>query len=452
MKDGFTDIQLLKRYTTLGMGPSQGRHSAVNGVRIAARATGRNEAAVGTTTNRPPYRSEKLGLLAGQSFEPVRHTPMQRRHVEAGARMMPAGLWLRPAHYGRNDDAEAAIAAEVKAVREGVGLIDVSTLGGLEVRGPDAAEFVDRMYTWAYAKQKIGRCRYLLMTDETGVVVDDGVAVRLHEEHFYLTATTGGVDGVYREMLRQNASWRLAVDVANVTAAYAAVNLAGPKSRAVLTTLVDDVDPSGAAFPYMEAREGRVAGIPARLMRVGFVGELGYEIHVPASQGEALWDALTKAGRDHGIRPFGVEAQRVLRLEKGHVIVGQDTDGLTTPHEAAMEWALAKKKPFYVGKKAVDIQGGRPQYRRLVGFTLKDPEAPCPKECHLVVENGRITGRVTSAVRSPTLGRVIGLAYVPPDKAGIGSAFHIKIEGGRMIEAETAPTPFHDPDNRRQEV
>ncbi|MCB1882903.1 MAG: (2Fe-2S)-binding protein [Geminicoccaceae bacterium] len=452
LKDGFTDIQLLKRYTTLGMGPSQGRHSAVNGVRIAARATGRGEASVGSTTNRPPYRSEKLGLLAGQSFEPVRHTAMHRRHVEAGARMMPAGLWLRPAHYGRNGDAEAAIAAEVKAVREGVGLIDVSTLGGLEVRGPDAAEFVDRMYTWAYAKQKVGRCRYLLMTDEAGVVIDDGVAVRLHEEHYYLTATTGGVDGVYREMLRENASWGLAVDIANVTAAYAAVNLAGPKSREVLATLVNDIDLSNVAFPYMEAREGHVAGIPARLMRVGFVGELGYEIHVPSLQGEALWDAIAEAGRGHGIRPFGVEAQRVLRLEKGHIIVGQDTDGLTTPHEAAMGWALAKKKPFYVGKKAVDIQGAKPQERRLVGFTLKDQDAPCPKECHLVIEGDRIAGRVTSAVRSPNLGRVVGLAYVPPEKAEAGSDFQIRIEGGRMVEAETVPIPFYDPDNRRQEV
>ncbi len=450
LKDGFTDVQLLKRYTTLGMGPSQGRHSWVNGVRITARATGRSEAAVGTTTNRPPYRSEKLGLLAGQSFEPVRHTAMHRRHVEAGAKMMPAGLWLRPAHYGRDGDAEAAVAAEVEAVRGGVGLIDVSTLGGLEVRGPDAAALVDRMYTWAYAKQKVGRCRYLLMTDEAGVVVDDGVAVRLHEEHYYLTATTGGVDAVYREMLRQNALWGLAVDVANVTAAYAAVNIAGPKSRSVLAPLTGNVDLAGGTFGYMEAREGHVAGIPARLMRVGFVGELGFEIHVPAAQGEALWDALIEAGKDHGIKPFGVEAQRVLRLEKGHVIVGQDTDGLTTPHEAAMEWALAKKKPFYVGKRAVDIQGNRPQQRRLVGFALKDPKALCPKECHLVVEDGRIAGRVTSAVRSPNLGKVIGLAYVPPEKAEIGSVFQIRVEDGRMIEAETVPIPFYDPDNRRQ--
>ena len=197
------------------------------------------------------------------------------------------------------------------------------------------------------------------MCDRTGAIIDDGVACRLAQDHFYVTATTGGVDSVYREMLWHNAQWRLDVDIANVTAAWCGVNIAGPRARAVLEGLAEGVDLSAASFPYLGVRTGRVAGIPARLLRVGFVGELGYEIHVPASCGEALWDALIEAGAAHGIRPFGVEAQRLLRLEKGHIIVGQDTDGLTTPDEAGMAWAVSRAMPFFVGGRATEIQARR---------------------------------------------------------------------------------------------
>jgi sarcosine oxidase subunit alpha len=452
VRDGYDDIQLVKRYSTAGFGPSQGRHTNLNTIRIVARETGKSIEKVGTTTFRPPLVPEKFAHLAGRGFEPTRLTAMHHRHIEAGARMMPAGLWLRPAYYGPKGGSEQAIAAEVQAVREGVGLIDVSTLGGLDIRGPDAAIFIDRMYTWAYTKQPVGRARYVLMTDQTGVVMDDGVACRLHERHFYVTATTGAVDQVYRQMGWWNQQWKLDVDIANVTAAYAGVNIAGPKARAVLSSLPTDIDLSAAGFPYMGVRQGTVAGIPVRVLRVGFVGELGYEIHCPSGMGEALWDILTEAGKSFGIRPFGVEAQRVLRLEKGHVIIGQDTDGLTNPAEAGMEWALAKTKPFYVGKRAVDMQIAKGLTRRLVGFTLIDPDVPCPKENHLVIGGGDIIGRVTSAVRSPSLGKVVGLAYLPPAMGAHGTTFSIRIDGGRMIEAKVAPIPFYDPDNKRQEL
>ncbi|MDQ0395438.1 2Fe-2S iron-sulfur cluster-binding protein [Labrys monachus] len=452
VKDGYDDIQLVKRYSTAGLGPSQGRHANLNTIRLVAEATGKTPAAVGTTTFRPPLVPEKFAHLAGRSFEPVRHTAMHQRHLELGARMMAAGLWMRPAYYGAKAEAAAAITAEVKAVRENVGMIDVSTLGGIEIRGPDAAEFVDRIYTWAYAKQPVGRARYALATDQSGVVFDDGVACRFHERHFYVTATTGAVDQMYRQMGWWNTQWRLDVDVANVTAAYAGVNIAGPKARAVLATLPTDIDLSAEAFPYMAVRAGLLGGIPVRILRVGFVGELGYEIHCPSGQGEALWDMLHEAGKPFGMKPFGVEAQRVLRLEKGHIIVGQDTDGLTNPAEAGMEWALARKKPFYVGKRAVDMQIAKGVTRRLVGFALADPAAPAPKECHLVIRDGQIAGRVTSAVLSPSLGKVVGLAYLPPDLAEAGSGFSIRIEGGRMIEATVVPTPFYDPENKRQDL
>lgn len=448
--DGYDDIELLKRYSTVGMGPSQGRHSAVATVRILARECGRDLGDLSVSTQRPPFRPVKFGVLAGRAFEPERLTAMHWRHLEAGATMMPVGLWYRPAYYG--PDRAAAIRGEVLAVRNNVGIVDVSTLGGIDVRGADAAEFMNRLYTFSYTKQPVGRSRYVLMTDQSGAIVDDGVACRLHEEHFYVTATTSGVDAVFRLMLLCNAEWRLDVDVANVTAAYAGVNVAGPRSREVLRKLCGDVDLSSAGFPYLGVRTGSVCGIPARLLRVGFVGELGYELHVPASQGEALWDALLEAGAPDGIRPFGIEAQRVLRLEKGHIIIGQDTDGLTHPIEVDMAWALSRNKPYFVGGRAIQIQERAGLTRRLVGFTIDDPAAPVPQECHLTLRSGDIVGRVTSAARSPSLDRVIGLAYVAPEQAGEGTLFDIKVDAGRIVPGRVVPLPFYDPGNKRQEL
>ena len=341
---------------------------------------------------------------------------------------------------------------EARAVRNHLGMIDVSTLGGLEVRGPDAAEFLNRMYTWAYAKQQIGRARYLLMTNDAGTVIDDGVACRFAEDHYYVTATTGGVDRVYQTMLWWNAQWRLDVDVANVTAAYAGVNIAGPASRDMLQPLTDDVDLSAEAFPYMGLREGSVAGIPARLIRVGFVGELGYEIHVPAGYGEALWDRLMEAGQAHDLKPFGVEAQRILRLEKGHIIIGQDTDAMTTPDEIDMTWAIGKKKPFFVGRRSIELRRRQPVDRKLVGFTIEDPGASAPGESNLVVRDGDMTGFVTSVVRSPTLEKVIGMAYAAPDQSEPGSVIAILLASGETVEARVCAPHFYDPENKRQEM
>lgn len=449
--DGYDDVELVKRYSTVVMGPSQGRHSALSNLRLTCKASGRPIGGTTITTQRPPFQPEHIANLGGRAFQPTRLTAMHHRHVEAGAQMMPAGIWLRPAYYGSPEGRKRAIEAEAMNVRENVGLVDVSTLGKLEVRGPDAAELMNRMYTFAYAKQPVGRSRYVLMTDSTGAIVDDGVACRVNEEHFYVTATTSGVDGVYRAMLKANAEWRLNVDVANVTAAFCGVNLAGPKSREVLARLTDDIDVSKEGFPYMGVRDGHVAGIPARLLRVGFVGELGYEIHVPASQGEALWDALMKAGQPYGIKPFGVEAQRLLRLEKGHIIVGQDTDGLTFPQEADMGWAIAAKKPYFVGKRAIGAQAARPLTRRLVGFTLAEGTM-LPEECNIVVRGQDIVGRVTSVSHSRACGGVVGLAYVAPDQAEADRSFDIKLSSGQLIQARVVPVPFYDPENKRQEM
>jgi len=447
--EGFRDVELIKRYTTAGMGPSQGKLTALNLARLAARLRGEAVAAVGVTTMRPPYRPEPLGQLAGPGFHPTRRGVLHDRHLEAGAQMLLAGAWLRPAWYGAAADREACIAAEAGRVRAGVGLIDVSTLGGLEVRGPDAAALLERLYTGRFRRQPVGRIRYALMCDRTGTIVDDGVACRLADDHFYLTATTGAVDGVYREMLRWNAEWQLRVDVANVTAAYAGISVAGPRAREVLAALPGDVDLSADGFPYLHLRQGRIAGVPCRLLRVGFVGELCYELHLPASQAEAVWDALLAAGGGAGIAPVGIDAQRLLRLEKGHILIGQDTDGLSHPLEAGLGWAIGRDKRYFVGQRAIAIQAGHGIERRLVGFTLP-ADAPLPAECHLVVRDGAIAGRVTSVARSPLLGHTIGLAYVAPDQAEPDSRFEIKLGDGRMVGATVAPLPFFDPDNARQ--
>lgn len=450
-RHGYRDVQLVKRFSTVGMGPSQGRHSALPTARLVARATGRSVGETGVTTARPPFVAEKLAHVAGRGFDPYRQTAMHQRHLELGAKMMPAGIWQRPAYYGKPEAREACMQAEARHVREKVGLIDVSTLGGLDVRGPDAAELLERLYTFAFAKQPVGRSRYALMTNEHGVVIDDGVCARLADRHFYVTATTSGVDRIYQQMLKWNAQWRLDVDITNVTAALAAVNLAGPDARKVLEKLCADVELSAAGFPYLGVRQGTVAGIPARLLRVGFVGELGYEIHVPARYGEALWDALMEAGKAFDLRPFGVESQRLLRLEKGHVIIGQDTDGMTSPAEIDMGWAIARGKPFFVGKRSVQILEAQPPIRKLVGFTLPQGSRQ-PLEGHLVLKGPDISGNVTSCEYSQSLGRIIGLAYCAPDQATPGQHIPIRVEGGEVVQATVAKLPFHDPDNQRQEL
>ncbi|MDZ3990995.1 2Fe-2S iron-sulfur cluster-binding protein [Pseudomonas sp. Teo4] len=450
-RSGYRDVQLVKRFSTVGMGPSQGRHSALPTARLVAQATGRSISETGVTTARPPFQAEKLAHVAGRAFDPYRQTPMHRRHLEAGAKMMPAGIWQRPAYYGKPEQREHCMQAEARHVREKVGLIDVSTLGGLDVRGPDAAELLERLYTFGFAKLPVGRTRYALMTNEHGVVIDDGVCARLADQHFYVTATTSGVDRIYQQMLKWNAQWRLDVDITNVTAALAAVNLAGPLSRQVLAKVCDDVELSAEAFPYLGVRLGTVAGIPARILRVGFVGELGYEVHVPARHAERLWDALMQAGAGLGIRPFGVETQRLLRLEKGHVIISQDTDGMTHPAEIDMQWAIGRKKPFFVGKRSIEILEAQPLKRKLVGFTLPQG-SPQPLEGHLVLDGPDISGNVTSCEYSQTLGQIIGLAYAGAHQATPGMHIPIRVEGGVMVNAQVVQLPFFDPDNQRQEL
>jgi sarcosine oxidase subunit alpha len=449
VQEGFDNIELLKRYSTVGMGPSQGKHSNMNAIRILARILGRAPGAVGTTTARPFYHPVAMSHLAGRGFHAHRETPLHGRHTKLGAVFMQAGVWLRPEYYAvTGRDKTEAVGEEVQAVREAVGMIDVGTLGKIEVFGADAAEFLERVYTGRYANMKPGSTRYALMLDEAGVIIDDGVIARLADEHFYFTTTTTGSAAVYRELTRLNTLWRMQVGIVNVTGHLAAFNLAGPRSRELLAPLTE-IDLAAAAFPYLGVRLGDIAGVAARAMRVGFVGELGYEIHVPADSAGHVWDALMTAGAPLGIRAFGVEAQRQLRLEKGHIIIAQDTDGLTTPFAAGMEWALKMDKLFFIGQRSLGIVGQKPIKQKLVGFVLNADDAP-PKESHLVIRDNDMAGRVTSIGWSAALNRYVGLAFVAADATAPGTRFSIRAEGGRMVEAEVVATPFYDAAGARQ--
>jgi sarcosine oxidase, subunit alpha len=435
IREGFDSIELAKRYTTMTMGPCQGRLCHLPSIRLYAGSTGSDEASIGTTTARPPWAPVELGLLAGRRHGPVRRTSIHFRHEEAGAEMMWAGPWKRPHSYG-------AAAAEVQAVHESVGVIDVSTLGKLLVEGPDAAAFLERLYPNRFADLRIGRIRYGVLTTDGGRIMDDGTVARLAEELFYVTTTSSGSDSICEWFEWWNAIWGYDVEVVNVTGALAAINLAGPRAREVLARLTD-ADVSNDAISYLDAIELGVAGVPCLLLRIGFVGELGYELHFTSPAGEYVWDRLI----EQGARPFGVEPQRVLRLEKQHIIVGQDTDSESSLLSAGMPWIVKADKEDFVGKRAVELVRERGVRERLVGFTM--PRGMLPLEgAQVVAADGRPVGRVTSARVSERLGETIGLAWVAPERAAEGEAIEIRVDGVDH-PARVALTPFYDPEGTK---
>ncbi|KUJ72494.1 FAD-dependent oxidoreductase [Thiomicrospira sp. WB1] len=447
---GFDNVELLKRYSTLGMGPSQGKHSNMNGIRILARLTQKTIVQAGSTTARPMFHPVPVADLAGQRFRPRRQTPMHDWHATHQAQWMETGPWYRPEYYATESDATASIDAEIDAVRRKVGLIDVSTLGKLTIFGPDAAEFMDRAYTMRMANMKVGTTRYGLMVDDSGVVIDDGVVVRFDEETFYVTTTSTGSDQAYQLLTRKVIEWGLDVIVLNRTGQLAAMNLAGPFSQALLQEVVTqpDFDLSLTGFPYLAARETEVCGCAVTLVRVGFVGELGYEIHCQQADALTIWQGLFAKGERYGLRPFGVEAQRQLRLEKGHIIVGQDTDGLTHPFEASLKWAVHFKKPYFIGRSALQRHKARTQ-RQLVGFELPLHQ-PLPEVSNLVIAGGQIRGRVTSVGRSRTLNKIVGLAMVDVDWLQNATLLPIRLSHGPSVEAKRVSLPFYDAQGERQ--
>jgi sarcosine oxidase subunit alpha len=427
--EGFDSIELAKRYTTVTMGPCQGKLCQLPSVRLLARETGVPEAAIGATTARPPWEPVELGLLAGRPHEPMRRSPLHFRHEQAGASMLWTGTWRRPFDYGD-------VAAEVRAVHDRLGVIDVSTLGKLVVEGPDAAELLDRLYPNRFSDLAPGRIRYGVLTTDGGRIMDDGTVARLADDLFYVTTTSTGSDAVCEWFEWWNAIWGYDADIVNVTGALAAVNLAGPQAREALAALTSaDVSPEG--LKYLDARELEVAGVPCLALRIGFVGELGYELHCAAGAGEHLWDVLVAAGA----APFGLEAQRVLRLEKAHVIVGQDTDSESNLLSAGMSWLLKLDKGDFVGRFAAELVQERGIRERLVGFTM--PSASLPAEGAQVVAGGRPAGRVTSARVSEQVGRTVGLAWVDPGLAREGVPIVIRI-GDADATATVTLEPFYD--------
>ncbi len=442
VREGFDSLETLKRYSTFTMGPCQGKQCHGNAARVTAAIRGVSRTTTGLTTYRPPVQPVPLAVLAGPHLNPVRRTALHDRHEAAGASWMDMGDWKRPLHYGD-------VAAECRAVHERVGLIDVSTLGKLDVRGRHAGEFLDWLHPNRFSDLRVGRIRYRAMTDDAGIILDDGTVARLGEDRYLVTTGTGSLDAVDGWLRWWLATSDRRVDVTNVTARFAAINLAGPRARDVLARLTDlDVSPDG--LRYLDAREGLVADVQTVILRIGFVGELAYELHAPADQAAHLWDALMAAGAEFGIRPFGVEAQRVLRLEKQHAIVGQDTDALSDPRGASMGWLIKADRPDFIGRDAIAALAERGPRDVLTGFEMIGTAVPA--EGAAVVRDGRPIGRVTSSKWSPTLGRAIGLAWLPAEDAVEDRPITIRLGTGR--KGSTAPAvvrtkPFYDPAGER---
>ena len=434
--EGYDSIELCKRYTTVTMGPTQGRFSQLPSVRALAAATGTDVGEVGLTTARPPWISVPMGVLAGRPFEPAKRSSIHARHRDLGGNIMWAGDWRRAYDYG-NPRAEAL------AVHEAAGLIDVSTLGKLIVSGPDAGELLDRLYPNRFSNLKPGRIRYGVMASDAGRIMDDGTVCRLDDNSFYVTTTSSGAGAVYDWFSWWLADWQLDVHLTDVTQGLGAVNLAGPRARGSWR---------GSPTSTARARRSHTSTASAQrwrvsrlILRIGFVGEVGYEIHFPSAQGEHLWDALMEAGREHGLRPFGLEPQRLLRLQKMHILVGQDTDSESHPFGAAMPWIVKlDKEQDFIGKWALERYADEPLETALVGITLEDGHVPT--EGAAVMPDGESPmGQVTSARYSPQLGKVIGLAWVPAALAKDGAGVTIS-DNGKKLAAEVVTKPFYDPD------
>ncbi|HET9965205.1 MAG TPA: 2Fe-2S iron-sulfur cluster-binding protein [Rubrobacter sp.] len=446
-KEGYDSIELVKRYTTVTMGPTQGKLETVNAVAIMAEATGRTINETGTTVWRPPYSPITLGALAGRNFEPVRYSPMQPWHEIHGAKPLVAGAWIRPDHYGDP-------ASEALNVRENVGIIDVTPLGKFDLRGPDVPKLLDHLYINRWDNLEVGAVRYGVMCLEDGVVFDDGVTGCLGPERYIMTTTSSGAAGVWEWidhwLQTADPGWR--IHVTPVTTAYASINVAGPKSRELLLRLSDGLDLSPEAFPYMRVREGRVAGVEGCFMwRIGFTGELSYEVHVPAAYGLHVWETLMQSGADLGVGPFGVEAQRILRLEKGHFIVGQDTDGLTGPYEVGLGRMVRLDKDDFAGKPELAWQSERDSRLRLVGLQPHDGSLVPPEASQIVENKNEIVGRITSSRMSPTLGRSICLGFVAQHLTTPGTKVTVRLPDGERIPASVTPHHAHyDPEGTRQ--
>lgn len=448
-KEGYDSVELLKRYTTATMGPAQGKLETVNAVAVLAEARGETIAEVGTTIWRPPYAPLTLGALAGRIFEPERVSSIQPWHAAHGATPILAGQWIRPEHYGDPQQ-------EVRNVRTNVGLIDVTPLGKLDLQGPDVPKLLNLLYTNKWSKLAVGSVRYGMMCAEDGVLLDDGVTGRLEDNRWLMTTTSSGAGTIWEWaenwLQTEHPDWD--VHVTPVTTAYTSINIAGPKARTLLARLTD-VDLSAESFSYMQVRTGTVADVADCVMwRIGFTGELSFEVHVPAGYGLHVWERLMAEGADLGVAPFGLEAQRIMRLEKGHFIVGQDTDGLTKAPTTGMQALIKMDKDDFVGKPELAWALAADDQAVLVSVEMTDSSI-VPPEASQIVRPGtnEILGRITSSRYSPTLDKSIGLAQVAPALASAGTELTIVLTNGDRTTARVKEHHAHyDPEGARLRV
>ena len=461
VREGFESIEHVKRYTTSGMATDQGKTSNMNTLGIVSAALGKTIPEVGHTTFRMPYTPVTFGALAGMSrgalFDPVRTTPVQPWAEAEGAVFEDVGLWKRARYFPRQgEDMHQAVARECKAVRAGVGIFDASTLGKIEVVGPDAAEFMNRMYVNTWTKLEPGRTRYGVMLREDGFVMDDGVVGRLAPDRFHVTTTTGGAPRVLAMMEDYlQTEWPdLRVWLTSTTEEWGVIALQGPNARKVIEPLVEGIDLDSGAMPHMSVRAGRICGVPTRLFRVSFTGELGFEVNVGADYAPAVWEAIFAAGARFGITPYGTETMHVLRAEKGYIIVGQETDGTATPDDVGLGWAVGKTKRDFVGKRSLARAAmGRPDRKQLVGLLTEDPRTVLEEGAQIVADPGQkppmtIIGHVTSSYFSPTLGRSIALAMVAGGRGRMGDTLHVPMPGRTIPVSVTNPV-FFDPEGKR---
>jgi len=463
-REGYESVELTKRYTTLGMATDQGKTSNINALGIIAEASGKDIPQIGVTTFRPPYTPISFGVIAGSNrgelFLPVRRTAVFDWHQEHGADFEPVGLWRRPYCYRKgSEDRHGAVRREILTVRNRVGLLDASTLGKIEIKGPDAAEFLDRIYTNLFSTLKPGRARYGLMMNELGFLFDDGVTVRLQDDHFLMHTTSGGADRVaaWLEEWLQTEWTSLKVFVTPVTEQWAQFAIAGPEARRVLEKLGGDVDLSAASFPFMTMKQGQLGPYPVRIYRISFSGELSFEVATPANFGRGLWEAIIEAGAEFGLEVYGTEALHILRAEKGFIVIGDETDGTTTTLDVGLDWAVSKKKRDFLGRRSLEQPYLKSQGRKqLVGLLTENPEEVLPDGAHAVerVEPKppmKTIGHVTSSYFSPTLNRSIAMALIENGAARMGETVSFPLPG-KVVKARLVDPVFYDKEGKQQHV
>jgi sarcosine oxidase subunit alpha len=464
---GMRSVEHIKRYTTIGTAHDQGKTSGVIASGITAELLGLPIEALGTTTFRPPYTPVAFAALAGRDrgalFDPVRTTALHDWHVAQGAVFEDVGQWKRPRHYPRpGEDMDAAVLRECAATRSGVGILDGSTLGKIDVSGRDAAELLDRIYTNLMSSLKVGAIRYGVMCGVDGMVIDDGTVLRLADDRFLVYTTTGGAAKIldWMEEWLQTEWPQLQVALTSVTDHWATFPVVGPRSRDVIGAMFGDLDVSNEAFPFMTWRDTSLDGVPVRVARVSFSGELAFEVNVNAWYAPAVWERLLAAGRPYGITPYGTETMHVLRAEKGYPIIGQDTDGTVSPHDLGMAWAVSKKKPDFIGKRSFSrVENENPLRKQLVGLLPVDRLTRLPEGSQIVefCEDEALPpppvpmlGHVTSSYRSAELGRTFALALVKGGKSRIGETLHVPVDG-TLVPVEVTGSVLVDPEGVRRD-